>query len=194
MPLGLIRPRNRPPPRYSLPTQVGTSREATLGQNLEEMLLGTMVPVGGQLSGVRGDIRGHIRPLSPRGPLTKPLPPLILQKEGGESQVTPPLYCRSIVGERLQDFADFWDTWCPKDLPVPGIIRHGLRLDFVSQPPTTSVPSPVHLPQDSAKASALRAEVKSLQDKGVIVHIDNQVQASTAIFLWSQRSRRDLGG
>jgi hypothetical protein len=39
---------------------------------------------------------------------------------------------------------DFWDTWSPKDSPVPGIIRHGLRLDFVSQPPTTSVSSPVH--------------------------------------------------
>jgi hypothetical protein len=46
----------RPPPRYSLPTQVGTSREATLGQNLEEMLLGTMVLVGGQ--------RGHKRSYS----------------------------------------------------------------------------------------------------------------------------------
>jgi hypothetical protein len=46
------------------------------------MLLGTMVPVGGQPRGVGGDIRGHIRPLSPRGPLTMPLPPLILPKEG----------------------------------------------------------------------------------------------------------------
>jgi hypothetical protein len=62
----------------------------------------------------------------------------------------------------------------PKDSPVPCIIRHGLRLDFVSQPHTTSVPSPVPiLPQDSAKASALQAEVKSLQDKRVIFHIDN---------------------
>jgi hypothetical protein len=68
---------------------------------------------------------------------------------------------------------DLWDTWSPKDSPVPGIIRHDLRLDFVSQPPTTSVPSPVHLPQDSAKASALRAEIKSLQDNGAIVPIDN---------------------
>jgi hypothetical protein len=31
----------------------------------------------------------------------------------------------------------------------------------------------VHLPLDSAKASALRAEVKSLQDNEVIFHIDN---------------------
>jgi hypothetical protein len=31
----------------------------------------------------------------------------------------------------------------------------------------------VVLPQDSAKASALRAEVESLLDKGAIVHIDN---------------------
>jgi hypothetical protein len=47
------------------------------------MLLGMLVPVGGQLRGVRGDKRGHIRPLSPRGPLTKPLPPpLFLLKEG----------------------------------------------------------------------------------------------------------------
>jgi hypothetical protein len=132
-----------------------------------------MVPVDGQPRGVRGDIRGHILPLSPRRPLTKPLPPLIIPKEGGIA-VTPTLYCRSVVGRRLQDFADFCDTWCPKDSPVPGIIRHGLRLDFVSQPPTTSVPSPVQiLPQDSAKASALRAEVKSLQDKMTIFHIDN---------------------
>jgi hypothetical protein len=31
----------------------------------------------------------------------------------------------------------------------------------------------VHLPQDSAKASALQAEIKSLQDKGAIVPIEN---------------------
>jgi hypothetical protein len=67
---------------------------------------------------------------------------------------------------------DFWATWCPKDSPVLGIIQHGLRLDFVSQPPTTSNPSPVVLPQDSAKASAHRVE--SLLDKGAIVHIDNR--------------------
>jgi hypothetical protein len=45
--------------------------------------------------GVRGDKRCHIRPLSPGGPLTKPLHPLpILVNEGerrGESQVTPPV-------------------------------------------------------------------------------------------------------
>jgi hypothetical protein len=34
----------------------------------------------------------------------------------------------------------------------------------------------MHLPQDSAKASALRAEIKSLQDKGVIVPIDKPGQ------------------
>jgi hypothetical protein len=49
------RRRNRPPPpRYSLPTQVGTAREAPLGQNLKEMLLETMVPVGGQTRGSEG--------------------------------------------------------------------------------------------------------------------------------------------
>jgi hypothetical protein len=32
--------------------------------------------------------------ISPRGPLTKPLPPLLIQ-------VTPPLHCRSVVGGRL---------------------------------------------------------------------------------------------
>jgi hypothetical protein len=37
--------------RYSLPTQGGTTREAPLGQNLGEMLLGLMVPVGGQPRG-----------------------------------------------------------------------------------------------------------------------------------------------
>jgi hypothetical protein len=114
---------------------------------------------GGQSAqGVRGDKRGHFRPISPRGPLTEPLPHFLLKrgKKRGESQVTPPLPCRSILGGRLQDFADFWDTWCPKDSPVPGIICHGLRLDFVSQPPSTSIPSPVVLPQDSAKASARR--------------------------------------
>jgi hypothetical protein len=84
----------------------------------------------------------------------------------GESHVTPPLHCRSVVGGRFQDGVQ-------KIGPVPGIIRHSLRLEIVSQPPRTSVPSPVHLPQDSAKASALRAEVRSLLDKGAIVHIDN---------------------
>jgi hypothetical protein len=67
-----------------------------------------VVPVGGQPRGVRGDKRGHIRPLIPRGHLTKPLPPpLFLLKEGnsrGKSQVTPPLPCRRVVGGRLQDF------------------------------------------------------------------------------------------
>jgi hypothetical protein len=47
------------------------------------MLLGTLVPVGGRLRGVRGDKRSHIRRLSPRVPLTKPLPPpLFLLIEG----------------------------------------------------------------------------------------------------------------
>jgi hypothetical protein len=97
--------RNRPPPRHSLPTQVGTPREASLSRGLGKMLLGTLVLLGGQPRRVRGDKRGHIRPLkskgtsdqasssssfpskrehcrgddfdllNPRGPLTKPLPP-----------------------------------------------------------------------------------------------------------------------
>jgi hypothetical protein len=116
----------------------------------------------------QGGQRGHIRP---RGPLTNPLP-LILPKEGGIASNSS-VILQERWGGRLQGFAYFWDTWCPKDLPVPCIIRLGLRLDFVSQPPTTLVPSPVHLPQDSAKASALWAEVKSLQDNGVIFHINN---------------------
>jgi hypothetical protein len=157
-------------PWLSQPTQVQTTREAPLGLSLKEMLIGTRVPVGGQPSGSEGTKQEVVF----GGPLTKPLAILTKEEERrGESQVTTPFHCRSVVGGRLQDFTDFWDTWCPKDLPVPGIIRHGLHLDFVSQPPTTSVPSPVHLPQDSAKASALRAEVKSLQDNGVIVPIDN---------------------
>jgi hypothetical protein len=44
--LGLIRPRNRPPPRHSLPTQVGTTREIFLGENPRNMLLGAVSSEG----------------------------------------------------------------------------------------------------------------------------------------------------
>jgi hypothetical protein len=54
-------------------------------------------------------------------------------------------------------------------LPGPGIIRHGLHLATAYN----VGPQPVHLPQDLAKAFALRAEIKYLQDKGAIVPIDN---------------------
>jgi hypothetical protein len=51
-------------------------------------------------------------------------------KEGGiaNNSVILQERCRG----RLQDFTDFWDTWCSKDKPVPVIIRHGLHMDFVS--------------------------------------------------------------
>jgi hypothetical protein len=119
---------------------------------------------------MRGDMRGHTRPLYVQGTSDQASSSSYPFKRGGASQVSPPLHCRCVVGGRLQDFTDFWDT---KDLLVTGIIRHGLRLDFFSQLPTILVPCPVHLPQDSAKASALRAEIKFLQDKGAIVPIDN---------------------
>jgi hypothetical protein len=48
----------------------------------------------------------------------------------------------------------------------------------------------VHLPQNSAKAYALQAEIKSLQDKGAIVPIDNPGPGFYSHILWSQRSRR----
>jgi hypothetical protein len=116
--------------------------------------------------------RRHKRSYSTKsmGSLTKPLPPLpILLKEGerrGESQVTPPLPCRSIVGGRLQDF---WDTWCPKDSPISGTYSTrsspGFRLATAYNLGSQSTAS--------SSASAVRAEIKSLQDKGAIVPINN---------------------
>jgi hypothetical protein len=57
------------------------SREVSLGRNQGEMLLGTMVPVGGRLRGSEGT-KGSYSTSKSKGPLTKPLPPLILLKEG----------------------------------------------------------------------------------------------------------------
>jgi hypothetical protein len=124
--------------------------------------------------GSRGQKRLYTN-LSPRRPRTKPLPPLlILLKEGKRSeewQVTPPLTCWSVVGGTTSGCHRLLRHMVSKKLTVPGIIRQGLHLDFISQPPTTSYPSPVHLPQDLAKAYALRAEIGD--PIRAIVPIDN---------------------
>jgi hypothetical protein len=75
----------RQPPRYSLLTQVGTTKGAPLGF-LKEMLHETMVLVGGQ---PRGDITGHIQPLKSKGTSDQASSSSYPSKRGGVTSNSP---------------------------------------------------------------------------------------------------------
>jgi hypothetical protein len=49
-----VKAKKQTTPWHSLPTQGETTREDPLGLNLKEMLLGMILPVGGQLRGSEG--------------------------------------------------------------------------------------------------------------------------------------------
>jgi hypothetical protein len=130
---------------------------------------------------VWGDIRYHIQ-----GDLWPSLFLLAFQKRG-ESQVTPLLYCRSVVGSRLQDFAAFWDTWCPKIRPAR--VSSGTVFAWISSRNHLQPLFPV-----LCTFHRTRPRLPPYERKSNPFISTTEVQASTATFLWSQRSRRVLGG
>jgi hypothetical protein len=138
------------------------------------MLLGMILLVGSQLRRVRGDKKGHFRPLKSKGTSdqassSSSFPSKRGRKKGGiasNSSVSLQELCR----ETTPGFCGLLGHMVSKRFGYyPTRSSPGFRLA------TTSILSLVHLPQDSAKASTLRAEVKSLQDKGAIFLIDNPV-------------------
>jgi hypothetical protein len=119
--LGLTRPRNRPPLAQSTYSgkdyQGGSSRPKPIGNDTSGGRSGQGGQRGQKSSYSTSKSKGTYDQAS-----SSPSYPSKRGRKKGDSQVTPPLPCRSVVGGRLQDFADFWDTLCPNDSPVPGII------------------------------------------------------------------------